>query len=83
MRFDATSFALGFVTAAVLGATRERLRPVGVEVSAFALHLARLGRAMLERQRETAEDLVAEVEARAEKHAPKRERAPGPAEVAA
>jgi hypothetical protein len=67
MKFDATSFALGFVTATVLGATRERLRPVGVEIAAFAVHLGRIGRAMLERQRETAEDLVAEVEERAER----------------
>jgi hypothetical protein len=69
MKFHATSFALGFGTAVVLGATRERLRPVGVEISAFALHLARIGRAMLERQRENAEDLLAEIEDRARQRA--------------
>jgi hypothetical protein len=45
-------------------ATRGRLRPVFVELSALGLHLARLGRSLAERQREDMEDLWAEVEER-------------------
>ena len=61
MKFHTPSFLLGVgVTAAVM-ASRVHLRPVVVEVSALGLHLARLGRALLEREREEAEDLWAEV----------------------
>jgi hypothetical protein len=55
----------GVLVASAGMATRERLRPVAVEIAALALHLARLGRAVLERQRENLEDLWAEVEQRA------------------
>lgn len=69
MKFHPTSFVAGVLLATAGMAARERLRPVAVEVSALALHLARLGRAVLERQRENVEDLWAEVEQRAHERA--------------
>jgi hypothetical protein len=69
MKFHPTSFVAGVLFAAAGIASRERLRPVAVELSALALHLARLGRAVLERQRENVEDLWAEVEQRAHERA--------------
>jgi hypothetical protein len=61
MRFHTPSFLLGVGVAAAGMATRTRLRPVVVEVSALGVHLGRLGRALVERQWEHAEDLWAEV----------------------
>lgn len=64
MKFHTPSFLLGVgVTTAVFTA-RARLRPVVVEVSALGVHLARVGRGLVERQRENLEDLWAEVEQR-------------------
>lgn len=64
MKFHPPSFVLGFGSAVVIMATRHRLRPVVVELSALGLHLARVTRALAERQREHVEDLRAEIEER-------------------
>ena len=64
MKFHTPSFLLGVgVTAAAFGA-RARLRPVVVEISALGVHLARVGRGLVERQRENVEDLWAEIDER-------------------
>jgi hypothetical protein len=65
MKFHSPSFLMGFAGAAVVMASAKRLRPVVVEVASLGLHFARLGRAVVERQRESAEDLWAEVEEKA------------------
>ena len=64
MRFHGPSFLLGVGVTSAFVATRGRLRPVFVELSALGLHLARLGRSLAGRQREDLEDLWAEVEER-------------------
>jgi hypothetical protein len=64
MRFHAPSFLLGVGVTATVVVTRDRLRPVAVELGALGLHLGRLGRSLVEREREELEDLWAEVEAR-------------------
>ena len=64
MKFHPPSFLLGVGVATVVITSRERLRPVVVEVTALAVHLARLGRGLLAREREEVEDLWAEVEER-------------------
>ncbi|WP_437970217.1 hypothetical protein WMF04_13325 [Sorangium sp. So ce260] len=61
MRFHPPSFALGVGSAVLLMGTKQHIRPVVVEVAALGLHLGRLGLALIERQREHAEDLWAEV----------------------
>ena len=65
MKFHSPSFISGFASATVIAVTGKRLRPVAVELGALALHLARLTRGIVERQREHVEDLWAEVEERA------------------
>ncbi|WP_206079423.1 hypothetical protein [Polyangium spumosum] len=76
MKFHTPSFMLGFGSAVVVMGTARRLKPAVVEIGALGLHLARLGRAVVERQREHAEDLWAEVEDRARhlRQAPRRAR---------
>jgi hypothetical protein len=69
MKFHAPSFFLGVGVAVAYGATRTRLRPVAVELSALGLYLARLGRSVAERHREDLEDLWAEVEERVKERA--------------
>lgn len=64
MKFHMPSFLLGVGVASAAFSARGRLRPVVVELSALGVHLARLGRGVIERQRESAEDLWAEVEQR-------------------
>jgi hypothetical protein len=64
MKFHPPSFALGFASAVVVMGVSKRIRPAIVEIGALGLHLSRLGRAVIERQREHAEDLWAEVEER-------------------
>ncbi len=64
MKFHAPSFLLGAAVTSAVWASRGRLRPVVVELSALGLHLARLGRSLAGRQREDLEDLWAEVEER-------------------
>ncbi|MDI1434382.1 hypothetical protein [Polyangium sorediatum] len=77
MKFHTPSFILGFGSAVVVMGTARRLKPAVVEIGALGLHLARLGRAVVERQREHAEDLWAEVEERARhlREVPRRRRA--------
>jgi hypothetical protein len=62
MKFHAPSFLLGVGVTAAYVATRTRMRPVAIELSALALYLSRLARSVAERQREDLEDLWAEVE---------------------
>jgi hypothetical protein len=69
MKFHPPSFLLGVGVTAAYVATRTRLRPVAVELSALGLYLARLGRSLIERQREDLEDLWAEVEERVRERA--------------
>jgi hypothetical protein len=64
MKFHPPSFLLGVGLTAAAMSARPRLRPVAVEIGALAVHLARLGRGLVERQREEVEDLWAEVEGR-------------------
>ncbi|WP_437758651.1 hypothetical protein [Sorangium sp. So ce1389] len=79
MRFHPPSFALGVGSAVLLMGKKQHLRPVAVEIAALGLHLGRLGLALVERQREHAEDLWAEVVERARRRAggpARRERSP-------
>ncbi|WP_437638783.1 hypothetical protein [Sorangium sp. So ce854] len=69
MRFHPPSFALGVGSAVLLMSKQQRLRPVLVEIAALGLHLGKLGLALVERQREHAEDLWAEVAERARQRA--------------
>ena len=64
MNLHAPSFLLGVGVTTAVVATRTRLRPVAVELGALGVHLGRLGRSLVERQREEFEDLWAEVEER-------------------
>ena len=69
MKFHTPSFLLGVgVTLAVVG-SRARLRPVAVEMVALGTHLGRVALGLVERQREQAEDLWAEVEDRVRERA--------------
>ena len=56
MRFHPPSFALGVGSAVLLMGKKQHLRPVVVEIAALGVHLGRLGLALIERQREHAED---------------------------
>ncbi|WP_233560930.1 hypothetical protein [Sorangium cellulosum] len=79
MRFHPPSFALGVGSAVLLMSKKQHFRPVIVEVAALGVHLGKLGLALVERQREHAEDLWAEVAERARRRAAggaRRERAP-------
>lgn len=69
MKFHAPSFLLGFGTAAVLIGSREALRPAFVELAALAVHIGRIGRAVVVRQRENLEDLFAEIDMSARRRA--------------
>lgn len=62
MKIHLPSFLLGFGTAAVAIGARKALRPVLVELGALAVQMARIARAVVERQREHVEDLFADVE---------------------
>jgi hypothetical protein len=64
-KFHPTSFVIGLGSAVAFMAARQRLRPVLVELAAVGVHLGRLGLALVERQRENAEDLWAEIDDRA------------------
>lgn len=86
MKIHAPSFLLGFTTAAIAIGARKALRPVVVELGALCVQMARVARAVVERQREHLEDIFADVEetvrtrsrggVRIEEPAP--ERAPAP-----
>ena len=69
MRFHTPSFLLGVAVTASGMLARERLRPVAVEVGALALHVSRLVRGLLAREREEAEDLFAEIQERVRQRA--------------
>jgi hypothetical protein len=69
MKLHAPSFLLGVGLTAAVMSSRSRLRPVAVELSALGVHLARLGRSLVARQREDLEDLWAEVEERVRERA--------------
>jgi hypothetical protein len=86
--FDFKSFLLGLGGAAVVIVFGKQLRPVLVELASTCIHFGRLGYAIVERQREHAEDLWAEIGDRARRkatgpgRAPDERRAPrGPAPV--
>jgi len=83
MKLQPSSFLLGVGVAVSLMATRHRLRPVAVEIGALCVHMARLGRALVERQIEHAEDLFAEVDRRVrEREGHVRRREPAHAQAA-
>lgn len=69
MKFHVPSFLLGFGAAAALIGARAALRPALVELAALGVHLGRLARAVVERQRENFEDLAAEIEESARRRA--------------
>lgn len=69
MKFHPPSFVLGFASAVTLMAARRPLRPVVVELTSLGLHTAKIARGVIERQREHAEDLWAEIRARASERA--------------
>jgi hypothetical protein len=77
MKFHPPSFVMGVAGAAAVVASAKRLRPVIVEIASLGLHFARLGRAVIERQRESAEDLWAEVEDKARQRGRARRRDTG------
>jgi hypothetical protein len=64
LKFHVPSYALGFATGALVVGARDALRPVAVELGALGLTMARVGRGLLERQREYFEDLRADIEER-------------------
>lgn len=61
-KFHPFSFLLGLGVAATVMGKKQHLRPVIVELSALGLHFTRLGLALIERRRESVEDLWAEVQ---------------------
>ncbi len=69
MKLHVPSFLLGVGLTAAAMSSRARLRPVAVELTALGVHLGRLGRSLLVRQREDLEDLWAEVEERVRERA--------------
>lgn len=83
MRFHLPSFLIGFGTATVLMGTRAALRPAFVELAALGVHIGRIGRALLARQRENVEDLMAEIEESARRRARGAHREPAPRRAAA
>ncbi len=64
MKFHTPSFLIGIAIAAGAVVTRERLRPIAIEVGALALQLSRLAYGLVARQREEVEDLVAAIDER-------------------
>jgi hypothetical protein len=69
MKFHLPSFLIGVGSATLARALAPRLRPVVVELGAVWLQMLQLSRGLLERQRETGEDLWAEVQHRAKERA--------------
>jgi hypothetical protein len=69
MKFHPPSFVLGLASAVALMGTRKRLRPVVIELAALGVHFGKLALTLVERQRENAEDLWAEVEERVRERA--------------
>jgi len=64
LKLHLPSYLLGLATAGVVSLARERLRPVALEMTALGVHFGRIARAIVERQRENAEDLWAEIDER-------------------
>jgi hypothetical protein len=58
------SLALGFSIAIIGAHAARRLRPVGIEVGALAIEIAKMTRSAIELQREYLEDYLCEVEVR-------------------
>ena len=81
MKFHAPSFVAGALAADVFMKTRDRLRPVAVELAALGVHLGRLGRSLAERRLEDLEDLWAEVEERVRQRVRAAATQPAPAEA--
>lgn len=75
--FDLTSFLIGVGGAVALTSAREHLRPVVVELAAAGIYFGKLGLGVLERQREHAEDLWAEIDERVRERAAGRARGAG------
>jgi hypothetical protein len=61
VKFHFPSYALGVLTAVVVGEVADRVRPVVVETLALGSIAWRWGRGVVEEQRENVEDLWAEV----------------------
>jgi hypothetical protein len=64
VKFHGPSVALGFSSAIIVAIAARRLRPVAVEIAALGLELAKMGRAIVELQRENIEDFWYEVQNR-------------------
>lgn len=75
--FHTSSFLIGVGGAIAVVAVRHRLRPVFVELAAAGLHLGKIAFAVIDRQREHAEDLWAEIDERVRQRAHGRGRAAG------
>lgn len=75
--FHTASFLIGVAGAIAVVASRHRLRPVLVELAAAGLHLGKVAFAVVDRQREHAEDLWAEIDERVRERAHGRGRPAG------
>ena len=64
MTFHLPSYLLGFATGAAIVGAHDALRPLAVELGALGLQVVRAGRALVERQKESLEDLRADIEER-------------------
>jgi hypothetical protein len=62
--FHLPSYLLGCATGAAIVGAHDALRPLAVELGALGLQVARAGRALVERQKESLEDLRADIEER-------------------
>lgn len=58
------SLALGFSLAIIGARAARRLRPIGIEVGALSIEIAKMARSAIEIQREYLEDYLCEVEVR-------------------
>jgi hypothetical protein len=76
-KLDPVSFALGFGSGVAVAGAGRRLRPVFVELAALGIHLGKLALALMERRRESAEDLWAEINDRVRRKAEVRARVAG------
>ena len=72
MNVHGPSLALGFSVALVSAFAARRLRPVAVELGALAIEMAKVGRAVIELQREAFEDFICDVQFRSAEQARER-----------
>ena len=72
MNVHGPSLALGFSVALVTAFAARRLRPVAVELGALAIEMAKVGRAVIELQREAFEDFMCDVQFRSAEQARER-----------